>query len=277
MEKNLIRLPDPRVPIYRIFPVSRFRQLMQDRQLVLVKPSMWDDPFENFIMQAKSKLQTNEVVSLEALRDKMYGQCWMMCEESDAMWRIYSFPRRPGQVPTKWLHRQVHGLNTWLNGDPIRQGEEGVKVKTTVSKLFNFFYKSHEATAPLCYFLGKVQYYSAEQIEDLIKDANAITNIVLDATAVGNAETLLIKRDAFSHESEVRLIYRADKKYDLTEKLYRFDIDPNALLDEVILDPRLAPQEYDARRQEIQTWGFQNSIRQSSLYLPPRYSIVLQA
>lgn len=41
---------------------------------MLVRPSKWEDPFENFILRA----------------DSVYGQCWTLQRSSDAMWRIYS-------------------------------------------------------------------------------------------------------------------------------------------------------------------------------------------
>jgi len=35
--------------IYRIVPLSRLYELFDKTENVLVKPGMWEDPFENFI------------------------------------------------------------------------------------------------------------------------------------------------------------------------------------------------------------------------------------
>ena len=46
--KNILNNIDSEQRIYRIFSLSRFEEMIQNQELVLVRPSMWDDPFENF-------------------------------------------------------------------------------------------------------------------------------------------------------------------------------------------------------------------------------------
>src|SRR5438552_16214215 len=93
MEKNVIGVSLD-TQIYRIFPLRRIIQALKEGKLALVKPASWDDPFENFLFKAKAKVG-KEAASLERLRERLYGQCWMACAESDAMWRIYSVvPKR---------------------------------------------------------------------------------------------------------------------------------------------------------------------------------------
>src|SRR5580704_11348076 len=93
-QANVLDLPDLDVPIYRIFPLGRFEQVMTTKRLVLVKPSAWEDEFENFLLQATAHIGGNELASLESLRNKLYGQSWMLCPDSEAMWKLYSFPTR---------------------------------------------------------------------------------------------------------------------------------------------------------------------------------------
>ena len=38
-------------PIYRVYPIDRLTQLFNDKKNTLVKPLMWDDPFENLVFQ----------------------------------------------------------------------------------------------------------------------------------------------------------------------------------------------------------------------------------
>ena len=40
--------------IYRIFSIERFKQLICSQELVLVNPSKWDDPFENFFLKGNA-------------------------------------------------------------------------------------------------------------------------------------------------------------------------------------------------------------------------------
>jgi len=46
-------------PVYRIMPVHRLLQCLEEKQLVLVPPRKWDDPFENYLLSAKVKRQTS--------------------------------------------------------------------------------------------------------------------------------------------------------------------------------------------------------------------------
>src|SRR5215211_4029195 len=84
--KNYIHLEpdDLDRKIYRVFSLERLLELISSKQNVLVKPLLWDDPFENFILRATAKYEGRNV-HFEA-KDFLYGQCWSLNEESDAMW-----------------------------------------------------------------------------------------------------------------------------------------------------------------------------------------------
>ena len=77
------------IPIYRIYPLHRFKKLLKSKVDALVNPSKWDDPFENFLL-TRTKVVTQgsngvpETGSLEGLAKDWYGQCWSMHEETDA-------------------------------------------------------------------------------------------------------------------------------------------------------------------------------------------------
>ncbi|QVL30290.1 DUF2971 domain-containing protein [Telmatocola sphagniphila] len=271
--KNVFDLPDLDVPIYRIFPVDRFRQVMEGRKLALVRPASWEDKFENVLLKSKASINTKEIVGLCDLREKMYGQCWMLCPDSEAMWKLYSFP---SELPSRWFHRAVYKVNRWLNGLPHKQ--EGVKVRTTPRKLFTAFFKDSEQYCDLCYFIGRVRYMPQQDIESMLKDEDQVTSLVLDSTGRGHAQSLLFKRDSFSHEQEVRLIYAAnDGSFDPNRALYLSDVAPNSLFEEVSLDPRLATVERDDSIARIRSWGYQGPINQSTLNIPPHFTVDLDA
>ena len=75
-ENNIINIKNLDIPIYRIFSFKRFEELITGKQLVLVKPSMWDDPYENFILKTEVDCGHGEIASLEDLNRTWYGQCW---------------------------------------------------------------------------------------------------------------------------------------------------------------------------------------------------------
>lgn len=88
--RNIININDLDTPVYRIFSLERFLELFTEKQLVQVQPSMWDDPYEHFLLKTEVVSDDGEVGSLENLYNSWYGQCWTENEDTDAMWRIYS-------------------------------------------------------------------------------------------------------------------------------------------------------------------------------------------
>src|SRR5690242_11445926 len=111
MEQNGISIEDWDARIYRIFNKNRFVEMLKTKSNGLVHPSKWDDPFENFFLKCSAKDKEGRAVSLEPLHRSWFGQCWTTNEDSDAMWRIYS------------------------------HDQKGVRVGTTIRKLFSSFYK----------------------------------------------------------------------------------------------------------------------------------------
>lgn len=241
MEENAIRVDDFDTPIYRIFPMRWFEPTLKEKRLALVKPERWEDPFENALLSAVVETPDGRVVTLDPLRQKIYAQCWGFCAESDAMWRIYSRP---------------------LDG----RDDEGVKVRSTPRKLLSALYKSPRRLPEHCCFIGTVRYMSENHVISLLQTPGLVNDWVLDHTARGHAESLLFKRDSFSHEQEVRLVFDANDGYDTTQLVYKFPIEPNDLFEEAVLDPRLSEATARARTTELQALGFRNPIVQSTLY-----------
>ena len=91
MTDNLIFLTEADLdkPLYRIFSFQRLEEIFQENKLTLVKPRLWEDPFENFILNSTGYLADGREFQI-GFRDNFYGQCWSLTIESDAMWRIYS-------------------------------------------------------------------------------------------------------------------------------------------------------------------------------------------
>lgn len=88
-------------PVYRIISKERFIELFQKEENILVHPSRWDDPYENFILKSKVKMKSGEVKDFD-FHENIYGQCWSRHKASDAMWRIYS-PNKNGIGKVEYL------------------------------------------------------------------------------------------------------------------------------------------------------------------------------
>ncbi len=238
IEDNVLNDLDLDTKIYRIFTFDRFKELITSNELVLVNPEMWDDPFENFFLKANAIDTTGNIVDFSNLRQMWYGQCWTTNEDTDAMWRIYS--------PDK----------------------NGVRVSTTVRKLFNTIYNKYDKFASLKYFIGKVNYGTKEQLNEFMNQ-NSFLNIAMGGQNDGFAKLLCIKREAFEHENEVRILVNEndEKKRKELNGLYKIQIDKSNLIDDICLDPRLTKDAYNNNEAEIKKL-FQSSpkIFQSDLY-----------
>ncbi len=244
MLRNYINIKEDDLdkPIYRIFSRDRFIQLFETRKITLVKPKLWEDPFENFIMNATGQTKEGEKFKV-SFREKYYGQCWTTKRESDAMWRIYS--------PSK----------------------NGIKIKTTIRKLFESLYSQSGNFKDISCFIGKVEYFSTSKLVSLLSDPDNMRANLTDTTGLGQATTLLLKRIAFSHEKEVRIIYNSPG--DIHSDIYEFSIDPYGLIDQIVFDPRIEISNYKADKQLLKNWGFKKGIVRSNLYKIPELNFVM--
>lgn len=219
--------------VYRIISITRLYELFTKRENVLVRPAKWEDPFENFILNSKARLADGTLVRF-GFNNDFYGQCWTLTATSDAMWRIYS------------------------------PGSDSVRVRTTIRALAGSLSSGLGERAHVQAFVGRVRYLSDKKLLDF---ANNVFSNGLSPVAL--AKTLLVKRRAFVHEKEVRLLY-FEKSNSSSEDLFRYSIDPHALIDQIMIDPRLPKDKIANLKQEIRDkTGFAGAIKHSMLYAPP--------
>lgn len=221
--------------IYRIISLDRFYDLFKTEKNVLVSPKKWDDPFENFILNSKAKLPGGEIVSF-GFRDDFYGQCWTRHKASDAMWRIYS------------------------------PDSNGVRIRTSIPKLADSLANNLGDWKNVQCFIGKVQYLNNTK---LMSFANTVFSGQINPTPPSLAKTLLVKRPAFRHENEVRLLY-FERENGIYKDIYKYDIDPHLLIDQIMVDPRVEHSDFIKIKDKIKkSTGFKGRILRSKLYAPP--------
>jgi len=223
--------------IYRIISIERLIQLYKNNENTLVKPDAWDDPYENLILKSKVKQLSGEIISY-GFHTHFYGQCWTLHQASDAMWRIYS------------------------------NDKKGVRIRTTVRKLANSLSGSDVKLPDAKCFIGKVRYLPNKK---LIAFSNSVYSVYEDGSlAVANLfDSLLVKRTAFSHEKEVRLLY-GDLTSDTSSMLFTYRFDPHETIDQFMLDPRLTYSEYIECKSHIKSeTGAKCEIKRSLLYAAP--------
>jgi hypothetical protein len=125
------------IQIYRVVSVDRLIDMIENQENTLVKPELWDDPFENFILNTLIK-DKNGISDKSPLRKRAYGQCWTKTMESDAIWRIYA------------------------------PNHDGVKIRTTVKKLFTSLRRPQDKYANISSYIGEVKYYTRKDISKLV-------------------------------------------------------------------------------------------------------------
>lgn len=231
---NLINLTqsDASRPIYRVFSIARFLEVLDTKHNALLRPSKWDDPFENLVLKGIAQTAAGQTAKW-AFKDDLFGQCWSFEIESDALWRIYS--------PQK----------------------DGVKVRSTVAKLYNSLHNTAGQYRDISCFIGKVEYRIKRSLRTWLQTVNP-----LDPTGRGSAATLYVKRAAFRYEKEVRLVY-FDHSNQPKGDVHLYPIKPNQVFEECVLDPRMDERVADAYKAAIKKHGFTGKVIQSGLYRPP--------
>lgn len=222
--------------IYRIISYDRFLEMFDSCKNTLVKPKLWEDTFENFTLKSKLRYPDGSEIVLDT-HERLYGQCWTTSKASDAMWRIYSPDKR------------------------------SVRIRTTIDKLLTSIDIANADTAMTEPCIGKVKYLSESKITSQAKQAFSNDGQM----SFGNLfRSLLVKRKAFSHEKEIRLIH-LDWGFKLpSEDIYKYEIEPHELITQVMIDPRISYEEFKDIKTDIETkTGYQGDIKRSLLYRLP--------
>ena len=115
--------------------------------------------------------------------------------------------------------------------------KDGVKVRSTPSKLLQAIWKAPFDVGRIKCFIGKVDYLPEQVIVNWFANPQNVNLALFDATGRGPVLTLLLKRIEFYHEDEVRLVYHDSQL--ASPSVVHFHIDPDQLFDEVILDSRM--------------------------------------
>ncbi|MCT4584795.1 MAG: hypothetical protein N4A54_07735 [Peptostreptococcaceae bacterium] len=178
--------------LYRFMDFTNLIDMFEQKQLVLVNPRLWDDPYENRILKYLEYKETlREIINyLKTIVDKelyisnfinaaiyskyiSYQQSWTELEESDAMWRIYN----------------------------TNKNYSSIKVKIDRLYLQNLLAKNSSNDSVLSY--NKVQYYKNfnlnHQLKNIIQKGE-FTKINFDIQ-----EIFFNKRYEFNHEKEWRI------------------------------------------------------------------------
>ncbi len=231
--------------VYRTISYDRLIELFATKLNTLVKPSLWEDTFENFILKSKLRDETGRQIEYD-IHNRMYGQCWTLEKSSDAMWRIYS------------------------------SNKDGIRIRTTIDQLLDSLCLGTIDRKKCVHCIGKVEYLSETE---LVKRAKRTFTSHGEITFGKLFSSLLLKRRAFRHENEVRLMFCDWAEGAGENKLLRYDIDPHKLITQIMIDPRVSYEKFKLIEQDIrQRTAYQGEIKRSLLYrLPESLTFDVQA
>ncbi len=157
---------------------------------------------------------------------------------------------------------EVEASFKWRNYASLRSG---VRIQTTVKKLLEVIYDVNENMSKLSSFIGKVIYKTDSEIKKSINDI--IEQMLMDSSGKGIAKTLLIKREEFNYEEEVRVLFSDKNKRD--QNIVSFTIDPLSLIDSVLFAPKTSEYLFRIFKQRLAKKGFPKvKVTKSKLYEP---------
>ncbi|MBM3855505.1 MAG: hypothetical protein FJ399_20515 [Verrucomicrobia bacterium] len=166
----------PDAVIYRYLHKGELFQLLQGT-LRLTCPFKWaagleGDPCENLLFQTKVISRDGIPLNTGGEGCKIYVQSWTMVEESDAMWRLYG------------------------------QGES-VKIRTTAGALLGLVQRRFNLNEDqfVTFKIGAVDYLDESQVAQSFATAERFREGLREPH-----ESTMMKRRAYEHESEARLV-----------------------------------------------------------------------
>jgi hypothetical protein len=249
-DSALIRIIDLDAPVYRIVPLWFLDEALRLRVLTLNSPTRWEDPYEligekiSIVRKVGEKFEQTMPRPLPAA----FAQCWSATKESDTLLRAYS-----RVVRDPYFARNLYPR------------EEGVRVRSTPRKLLEALRRGTQGFPDNSCYIGAVQYMSEAQLQQELANAVAAHGMDVFSTPSNLAKLLLMKRDAFQHEAEVRLLY-VEQREVKPETVFRVQFDPNEVFEDITFDPRLAEFERKEREAIVRGAGYSGSVSHSQLY-----------
>lgn len=230
-------------PIYRFTTFEWLFEMLINKDLTLLRPKLWDDPYENFLFNQEILSFDGGVIDFKYLTKTIFGQCWTFKYQSDFAWRIYTF-----------------------NGN-------GVRIKMIISELHDCILNQIDINTSKLIF-GRVQYSSWKKIKELYENPIKFSKRLFPVDILMRQD-LFLKRNEFKHEDEFRIIYSDDKLNFEKVNLIKFKIDPNKMIKSILLDPRMSESTFKNYRLIIRQLGYKGEIKKSQLYSIPKLNLKL--
>lgn len=114
---------------------------------------------------------------------------------------------------------------------------------------------------------GDPPYKREDELEEYARNGG-----MLEINSRRFAESLLLKRRSFKHESEVRLIHFGDAKYYAENGLYRYAVKPHDMITQIMADPNRDRTTWLGDKEKLRKdTGYHGEIKRSKIYDPPEW------
>ena len=247
-------------PIYRIVDYDFVFEMVQKNTNTLISPKLWNDPFENVLKHVRFKEKNHPRSNLH--HDHLtYSQCWSFSSENDLLWKVYS--PSSNSVRLKSTPRKLLGLTQ--ESETIVSIIDNPSVIETDQSIDLIVYET------INIFIGKVQYLTQNNIYRYIKK-------IKRPTFKEFISTLFIKREPFANENEFRIVvwhqdtFR-DEILDIKEDLFKYKCPFNQLVEEIVFDPRISDNKFEALKKSLIETGAKCQINKSDIYSLPEIII----
>lgn len=226
-------------PIYQILPIKYLIKILLNKKLRFNNIlKSWEDPYELFFLKQNFSIEGRSIASIiSEQRKALYGQCWSLNKDSDAMWRIYS------------------------------HNKDSVRIKTSFLKMIQVLNQARGMLSIRSTYFGRVEYKNQKNILEWMNQilqggsGNLFTSL---------ADSLFIKRSEFIHENEVRFIINSSTRTAEDENIHDdhidMKVDPFIFIDEIALDPRLNDEDFEERKILLSKIAKNIPIHKSDLY-----------
>ena len=153
---------------------------------------------------------------------------------------------------------------------------DGFRIRTTVGELSDSFAKNN-----VPYKLSKVRYWNRDKIESYFENGNEFVceddfddypppaDRCMSSNFVEMAKKFMIKREAFKHEKEVRLICRWDEAT-RQDKYFPFQVCPE--INQIMVHPLVNQSDFETLKCVLSKLEFQGKIKLSKLLGMPSSS-----
>ena len=223
--------------LYKYALWGNAKKSLTDRYLWMSNPCVWNDPFENYFLAAQYVDSAGSLIDFP-FKNRVFCNCLTPDNNSEAHWITYA---------KKYV---------------------GVCLRINVKELLESLNGFGHAHPNLSIYMGKVSYLKqsdikAEKVQDipLYEDTKGrpVVRDINDTDFCANL--LLLKRKAFKHDNEIRLII-IQKQEELNGIKFQYNFDPNGiqipkylnekLFERVITSPFYGVEKRDSIRKELE-------------------------